>query len=316
MIKADELIPIVWNSRNVKYYMAKGYLYTHIGDEFFVRVEDLQPSSRVKVKVICDYCGDEFEMYMYAYTKSTQNSTTVACGKCKTIKTRQTMVERYGVDNCMLVNEFKDKMLSTIQNRYGVSSPVFLPQHQEAMKHYDKQSAKEKYVATCLARYGVDNTAKLEEAKVKAKATCIERYGGESSQCDPRVHGKTINTMLNGGSIPTSKAERALVERLQAIYGPDNCCAQYNFDKCAFDCLLTVADVKIDVEYDGEYWHRNRTESDKRRDYYVMNRGIKVLRFKGEQEVPSPNLIQNSVSYLVNSEHKHLIVNIKDEDIV
>lgn len=316
MLKLGEIAEVHWNPMNKNFYENKGYVYTKMGDTFFAKVEDLQPSARVWVKVICDYCHKEFEMLMYAYTRSTKNSDTIACDNCKVKKTRSTMLEKYGAENCMQIPEIRRKAFATLEERYGVSVPSQLPQHAEAMKHYDKELAKEHYIQTCLNKYGVDNPSRLSTVIEKTKKTCVEKYGGESSQCDPSVHYKTIQSMLNGGNILTSKPERQMVELLRSVYGDSCCYPQYNFGKCCFDCLLEVQGVRIDVEYDGKYWHNSKQERDKRRDFYVMRRGVKVLRFRGTTTPPTKDMIIKGVNYLVNSEHRHLIIDIEEEDIV
>jgi hypothetical protein len=48
---------VKWNSSNKKWYESKKYIYTKIGDEFEVFIEDLTPSSSAKVEVKCD-CVD------------------------------------------------------------------------------------------------------------------------------------------------------------------------------------------------------------------------------------------------------------------
>lgn len=316
MLKLGEFVEIHWNPMNKKFYEAKGYVYNGMNDNFVVKVEDLQPSARVKVKVICDYCHKEVEMFMYAYTRSTKHSDTIACGKCKVKKTRNTMIEKYGTENCMQLPKFRDKVRATLEEKYGVSVPSQLPQHAEAMKYYDKELAKARYAKTCLDKYGVNNVAKLSSTIDKMKQTCVQKYGGESSQCDSYVHYKTIQSMLDGGNMPTSKPERQMVELLRIIYGESCCHPQYNFGKCCFDCLLEVQGIKIDVEYDGKYWHNQKEENDKRRDFYVMRKGIKVLRFRGNINPPTKDMIVKGVNYLVNDEHHHLIIDIEDEDIV
>ena len=45
---------IRWNSNNIKWYKSKGYVYTKMGDEFEVKVEDLTDGSPVEVNVKCD----------------------------------------------------------------------------------------------------------------------------------------------------------------------------------------------------------------------------------------------------------------------
>lgn len=321
MLKPDQYFTVRWNPANRKHYESLGYIFTRSKDEFVVPVEHIPVSSRTRVKVICDYCGKGFEMYMYAYTKSTTSSEKVACGDCKVLKTIETMKRVYGVDNCLKIPEVQSKCKKTLKDRYGVTTPlcsqeILAKAQQTCKKNYGTTNSmkssvvREKAKATIFEKYGVDNIAKSEKFVEKAKATCVERYGGESSQCSPEVRQKSFNTLLGKDGIPSSKAEKEMVSRLIEIYGKENCHPQYLFSRCAFDCLLTVGSVKIDVEYDGIFWHKDKQESDKRRDFFAMKNGYKVLRFKSNGNIPTHEQIKQGVNYLVNSEHRHLIIDI------
>jgi very-short-patch-repair endonuclease len=61
--------------------------------------------------------------------------------------------------------------------------------------------------------------------------------------------------------------------------------ATYNFP--IFSKYGYVADFlvgkKIIVECDGEVWHKEGNEHDRKRDMVLKKLGYKVLRFKGEQ---------------------------------
>jgi hypothetical protein len=47
-------VKIKWNSKNKKYYENKRYIYTKMGDEFTVKIEDLSNGSKILVDVKCD----------------------------------------------------------------------------------------------------------------------------------------------------------------------------------------------------------------------------------------------------------------------
>lgn len=55
----DDKVLMTWNGRNKKHFESKGYVYTKQRDEFYVKVEDLQETSHVKIHVGCDICGKE-----------------------------------------------------------------------------------------------------------------------------------------------------------------------------------------------------------------------------------------------------------------
>ena len=63
----SKTVKVKWYPCNKKYYESKGYVYTKMGDEFEVKVEDLQSSSKIKVVYKCDECGIEKERAYYSF---------------------------------------------------------------------------------------------------------------------------------------------------------------------------------------------------------------------------------------------------------
>ena len=55
--------------------------------------------------------------------------------------------------------------------------------------------------------------------------------------------------------------------------------------------------IKIDIEYDGKFWHQNE-EKDKKRDANVEN-FYKILRIKSKSKVPSDEELIKSVNLLL-----------------
>lgn len=292
----------------------------------------------------CDYCGEIFEVVYYNLCRSLKDSDIIACKRCKNKKTHHTLYERYGVYAPIQQEEFRQKIIDTNRLKYGTNNPMQNKTVQAnfesvMLERYGVKSPlqysefKEKSKQTCISHFGVDNSMKSIEVQMKtketmkerygvenpmkktefikkAKATCLERYGGESSQCSPIIREKSMNTLLANGNIPSSKPEREMVLRIQELYGKDNCTPQYSFSGLSFDCLLNIGDCHIDVEYDGIFWHNKNKEKDKRRDYFVVKSGYKVLRFRGETEPPAYEQIKEGVDYLVNGQHSHYTINI------
>lgn len=77
-------------------------------------------------------------------------------------KARQTLQEKYGVNNPMKVNEIKEKAISTNIERYGVGNPM----QNEAVKKKGQQ--------TNLERYGKAYTSQVPEFRAKAARSFME----------------------------------------------------------------------------------------------------------------------------------------------
>jgi very-short-patch-repair endonuclease len=44
-----------------------------------------------------------------------------------------------------------------------------------------------------------------------------------------------------------------------------------------------IPELKIDIECDGEVWHREGNSRDRKRNWVLRNRGWKVIRFRGNE---------------------------------
>lgn len=74
---------VKWNGKNKQYYIDKGYTYTKCGDEFEVPIEDLSPSSKSIVEVLCDFCHETIIKKSYqTYRKQHHEKYGDCCAKC------------------------------------------------------------------------------------------------------------------------------------------------------------------------------------------------------------------------------------------
>lgn len=55
--------------------------------------------------------------------------------------------------------------------------------------------------------------------------------------------------------------------------------------RCKYGYIVDffIPDKNIIVECDGETWHPMGNSHDRKRDFYLKNRGFIILRFRGEQ---------------------------------
>lgn len=144
----EKEVEIIGHPRNIKYYKKLGYNIS-VREKVLVKIEHLMPGSTVVVNYKCYNClssnKSEFREY-YTYTDGLKEN--YYCNKCNKEKSKKTLIEKYGVDNPMKVDEFKARLRNSIKNKYGVD-------------HFSKtEDFKEKYKNTCKIKYGVDNASK------------------------------------------------------------------------------------------------------------------------------------------------------------
>ena len=151
------------------------------------------------------------------------------------LRTKQTMLERYGVSSSLSLRETHEKRKATLLKKYGSTA---VPVDEEAKKRR-AATFKERYGVgselhveyvernrqRCFERHGVYHTAATKEASEKREATCLERYGFVTPLLNDEVHEKTKATLK----------ERYGSERATLKFGT------YVYDQKGFDSSWELA---------------------------------------------------------------------------
>lgn len=194
-----QTVEIKISSSNYQHYKEKGYEFKKRGDFIKVNVLDLPEGSKYMVKVTCDICGKEREMYYRTVIKCNKENKLITCGNkiCRYKKVEDTCTKKYGVKNVFQTQETKDKMIETNRKNHGVD-------------HYTQcKECKDKTKKTCQAKYGVDNPAQAQEVKNAMKATCRKKYNCDYAVQSDEVQNKikATNQKIYGGDSPFSSEE-------------------------------------------------------------------------------------------------------------
>ena len=83
LLVIPQQIEIRWNPTTRIWYEDLGYKYTKNNEKFIVPVEHLHPGSGTKVRVICDFCGDEI---LKTYRDCAKGDDKDACLHCNSAK--------------------------------------------------------------------------------------------------------------------------------------------------------------------------------------------------------------------------------------
>ena len=267
-------VEILLNSRNIKRFESLGYLIPRekddrgrnrvkTGTKILIRTSDLSLGSHCKVEVRCDYCGKVSILSYKDYINRHDNELGDCCHKCENIKYKKTMLEKYGVENSFQSEVFIEKAKATNRQKYG-------------------------------ADWGFYNT----EIRNKIQNTMQEKYGTKYPlQVDAFLEKALITRSATGSTI--SKPQRKLYELLKEYY--TNTQLEVPCDRCSLDCVVSIDNIKIDVEYDGWYWHQDK-QRDRRRDNFVKSKGYKILRILGNKkdELPNINILIEHINKLVD----------------
>ena len=155
MFKEDERYKTTIVGNNINHYR-KYYPNVKIGEVILVKPEELPPQSHLKVKFICDFCGQVYERILYSEMRSGACN---ACKNCRQKKIEQTCLEKYGVRHPMQdaviheksvnnhINNFGKAWnscgfingipVSKVQKQLGEAFPEFIVNYKEAGYFYD-----------------------------------------------------------------------------------------------------------------------------------------------------------------------------------
>jgi very-short-patch-repair endonuclease len=246
-----------WSSSNKQRLIDKGYKFTKVGDEVTIKVNDLSNTSKVVINVQCDYCFEKYTMVWDKYFVRVLNNSfcnKIACKKCNNLKTKEVILNKYGVENASHIEDAKIKRVNTFLKNYGVENPS------------KDKNVKLKKANTTLKNYGVDNPFKhkgiIESMKIKKAKTLYETNNQSCSKQQKHI-SKLYEGVLN-----------------------------FNVDNVNLD--ISFLEEKIYVEYDGSghdlsvvLSNITRDEFDRkelRRYYMLEKKGWKMMRIISKKD--------------------------------
>ena len=137
----------------------------------------------------------------------------------------------------------------------------------------------------------------------------MKNYGVRIPLQSPVVRERVATTMLKNSNCPTSSQQIKVYEMLRTKY--DNCELNKQCSKNILDCVVTIGNIKIDIEYDGSYWHKD-SQRDRRRDEVVKSYGYKILRIKGGHKLPTYEQLEEAIQYLLQDKNTFTTIKLNE----
>ncbi len=110
-----------------------------------------------------------------------------------------------------------------------------------------------------------------------------KRFGSEEDYKQLIQNGinKRRDTLILLMKNKTSIPEKMLFNILKEIYPSAKHKYKIINDKNYYwEMDVAVPEIKLNVEYDGEYWHKNNRIRDFKRDLFLINKGWKIIRIE------------------------------------
>ena len=314
LLEENHLITV--GTRTIKHYQNLGY-DCKFKDKIIVPTKHLTQNSMTKVSVVCDYCGETYNPTYSSYNKNKKKTIIDkdCCKKCRQLKSKEVAMKAYGVPHSSHLESTKEKRKNTLLEKYGVDNIMKLPETIDKIKstcierygedNYCKTDiSKTRHKETCLERYGVDNPSKLDEFKQKKIETSIKHYGTNSPMQDANVKSKCLKnrniTLYKNGTVATSSQQIEVFNILNNLgYNVE---INYPEDKFSLDTALFTKDIKINIEYDGWYWHQDVKKDIIRNKILINKFGWKVLRIKSSNLIPTNEQLIDAIESLINTD--------------
>jgi very-short-patch-repair endonuclease len=118
-----------------------------------------------------------------------------------------------------------------------------------------------------------------------------------------------------GAKLANNKSKMSYPEKLAYCFFEDNNFNfKHSFSVGPYFADFLLVDTKQIIEVDGEYWHKDNKEQDKKRDEFIESQGYKVVRFPAKEIIARLNVFFNK-QYKISKEEseKRLIIKPKKE---
>lgn len=164
-------------------------------------------------------------------------------------KQKNTVIEKYGVDNISKSNIVKEKKKATMYKNYGrINNFCDINIRKSAFDKIDYEVAYKMNLDTILKKYGVNNISKVDFVREKISKSQKERLSKMTDE-EKRNLTKTCRTFIKHKNI--SKLELKIQSILNDLNIPYKC--NYFIFGYQVDLLF---DKKI-LEIMGDFWHGN-----------------------------------------------------------
>ena len=244
MINDNIISDLFFGNRQLKSNVYKKYkndydseIYQYIINRFKDSKSFDESLYRIKYKVyirpVCEECGKELK-FIKGNGKDIFNR--FCCKKCANNnelskkRLKETCLKKYGVDNPAKSQQFKDKYIKYIQEKYN--DPTIT-------NAWQAKEVKEKCQETCLKHYGVKNfgASKQHQEKLKNQYIIDKRNKTKKEK-------HTFNT-----SIPEKKSYKLLKEKYTDVQ------YQYRSEEYPFNCDFYIPSLDLYIECNYHWTH-------------------------------------------------------------
>ena len=291
----------------------------------------------LNVTGVCPICNSHLKFRNVKLSVSTNDPSVTCQRKCAFKKAKNTMIQKYGVENPGQLNTHIEKCKETNLKKYGTEWFTQTDEYIEKCKetsirvygvhHYVCQDiVKENIKNQLMQKYGVDSPLKNKEQKEKFKKTCLEKYGVEYPMQQEEIKNKSKETCLEkyGTENPgflfykginhRSNLELEIDEFIKCLYQGD-VFNNYQIKNKEFDIYLP--ELKLAIEVNGDYWHSVEKQSNNKqleKTSIAEQQGIRLIHIWEHEWNSNKEFIKSLLTlYLENKVHQNEFQKLLDQ---
>jgi hypothetical protein len=163
----------------------------------------------------CEVCGKSFEIHgrIDSHNKTCSEECRYVSAKLNTdvtaatLHTKETLLEKYGVDNVAKLPQVKEKAKATTKAKFGVDYYTQTQEYKDRVRETARakygvnhpasaQQAKDKRIQTVREKYAVDNVFQTDSVKQKSRNTNLDKYGVSYISQNQEIIEKVKNTNI------------------------------------------------------------------------------------------------------------------------
>lgn len=319
----SEFVEVTLHNTTVEYFESLGYtipkfpakwnknkLTTPTGTKINVKVSDLPNGSNVNVNYKCDYCGKEDKKKYCQLIISREIVNKDCCTECKSLKTKEVNLIKYGVEHTSELESNKQKRKETNLKVYGTEHASQNKEIKEKMKNTflenygettpaKNQMVKNKTAKTNIERYGAISPTLNEEVRTKQIETLKSNYGVEFPQQNSEIKKLSMKSLYENNTAPCSRQQRHIHNLLGG---------QLNFPHKNFLLDIAFVDEKVYLEIDlgghelqiklGKITEEDYRKNERKRWYSLYRNDWKEIRIiSSKDKIPNDEALIEMMKY-------------------
>lgn len=245
----------IYIAGNVVNYYRENNIDVKINSKNIIPIELVNPQSHIEVDAKCDICGKEVKIQYRRYNQSINRGGYYTCSSlCSTQKRKKSTLIKYGVENFVETEEFKQKSQTKMKEKWGEThfrkSEKWKAIYSDNEVHKRKNKIFENFLKDNPTVKGQVNDNFIVECDIHGQTTINKKIFSNR-----KIIGSELCPECSPIKQNISGKEILLYKLISSLYDGE-IIKSYKIGKQEIDIYLP--DLKLGFEFNGLYWHSDK----------------------------------------------------------